>query len=224
VSNVQLRQNKYPLAKDSTWWALQGEGHLRGFQMLFIRLAGCSVGCAECDTDYDVHIKVTLDQLMARAMSALPLQLRERFVKTRWMHGAWVWITGGNPADLEMRPLLDALTTLGFSTAAAVSGDKRFIPPVNWLSVSSHSKDLLQTYGNELKVVDGLNGLDLNDWYEANPDSTTDFMYRYVQPLWIGDAKTGHECPESMARCLEFLKAHPNWALSRQDHKHWSVP
>ncbi len=45
---------RYPLAPDPIFWTLQGEGHLRGFQMAFIRLGGCSVGCVQCDTYYKV--------------------------------------------------------------------------------------------------------------------------------------------------------------------------
>lgn len=214
---------KYPLAPKPVWWALQGEGHLRGFQMAFIRLAGCSVGCPQCDTDYSVQSKVDVGQILDMVVNVLPARLKQRYDLSNWVGGAWCWITGGNPADYDLRELLGALEGEGFSTAAAVSGDKRFIPPVNWLSVSSHSHKLVQSYGNELKVVDGLNGLDLNEWYEANPDDTNDFMYRYVQPLWVGDAKTGHEDRDSLERCLAFLGDHPNWSLSRQDHKHWGV-
>lgn len=34
---------KYPVAE--IFFTIQGEGHLRGFQQTFIRLAGCSVRC-----------------------------------------------------------------------------------------------------------------------------------------------------------------------------------
>lgn len=43
---------KYPLSLNPIFWTIQGEAHLRGFQMCFVRLAGCSVGCEHCDTDY----------------------------------------------------------------------------------------------------------------------------------------------------------------------------
>lgn len=220
---VQLKRTRYALAPNPVWWALQGEGHLRGFQMAFVRVAGCSVGCAECDTDYSVKSKADAADIVDMVIEILPDRLLAEYDRHGWAQGTWVWITGGNPADFDMRQLLAAFERHGFSTAVAVSGCKRFVPPCNWLSVSSHTLELTQRYGNELKVVDGLNGLSLDEWYEANPDSTTDFMYRYVQPLWVGDAQTGHEDRESLNRCLAFLKDHPNWSLSRQDHKHWGV-
>jgi 7-carboxy-7-deazaguanine synthase len=203
---------RYPLSPNPIFWSLQGEGHLRGFQMAFVRLAGCSVGCAQCDTDYRVDSRATADEIVERVIDAMPVGDRD----------AWVWITGGEPADHDLRPLLRVLKERGFSTAVATSGSKRLIPPVDWLSVSPHGVDrakFQQRYGSELKIVDGLNGLDLEQWVAQNPDDTNDFMYRYVQPLWKDDA----EDAASLDRCMAFLKRRPRWALSRQDHKHWGV-
>lgn len=210
-------QPTYAIAPNGIFWTLQGEGHLRGFQMAFVRLAGCSVGCPGCDTNYTISEKLDVPELLSRVSAVMPDGDRDQ----------WVWITGGEPADRDLRPLLSGLKSLGYATAVATSGVKRVIPPIDWLSVSPHSTDpakFQQRYGNEIKLAEGLNGLDLDAWYTAFPDDKTDFMYRYVQPLWIGDAETGREDIESLKRCMDFLKRHPRWALSRQDHKAWSVP
>lgn len=199
----------YPLAKNAIFWTIQGEGHLRGQQMAFIRLAGCSVGCDECDTDYSVAERCDLDDIVRRTASITPVASRDR----------WVWLTGGEPTDHDIKPLLRALKSAGYSTAVATSGTNRVIPPVDWLSVSPHGNHLVQRFGSELKLVDGLGGMDLEQWHANNPDDRTDFMLRYVQPLTID----GVESRASLARCLEFLKTRPNWLLSRQDHRHWSV-
>jgi hypothetical protein len=70
-----------------------------------------------------------------------------------------------------------------------------------------------------VKIVDGLGGNSLETWAATWPDERTDFLYRYVQPLSIDK----REDPASLARCLAFLKTHPRWALSRQDHHAWGV-
>lgn len=202
----------YSIAPNGIFWTLQGEGHLRGFQMGFIRLAGCSVGCPECDTNYSVAEKLTPWEIASRCKHSFPMDRDQ-----------WVWITGGEPADRDLRPLLAELKSAGYATAVATSGVKRLIPPVDWLSVSPHSSDpakFQQRYGNEIKLVEGLHGLNLDEW-ALRWDTTVDFMYRYVQPLALPD---GTECRESLARCLAFLKKNPRWALSRQDHKYWNVP
>lgn len=201
----------YPLARNPVYWTIQGEGHLRGFQMAFVRLAGCSVGCPQCDTDYRVETRASAEEIAQRVDAVTPAESRDR----------WVWITGGEPTDHDLRPLLGALRAKRFSIALATSGHSRAIPPVDWLSVSPHNPDKwLQTYGNEVKWVPGLGGLSLDDMLARFPDDRTDFMYRYVQPLWKDDG----EDRESLAQCLEFLRTHPNWSLSRQDHKWWGQP
>lgn len=207
-----LNVKKFSLAPNGVFWSIQGEGHLRGFQMTFVRLAGCSVGCSQCDTDYSVKEKISGDELIKRIESVRPDGDRDR----------WVWITGGEPTDNDLRPLLGLLKGAGYSTALATSGVRRFVPPVDWLSVSPHSimpGNFLQRYGNEIKLIDGLNGLNIDDWVKAWPDSETDFMYRYVQPMSVGNK----EDLESLERCLGFLRKHPRWSLSRQDHIYWRL-
>lgn len=215
-------EDRYPIAPDGIFWSLQGEGHLRGFQMGFIRLAGCSVGCPQCDTNYSVAEKLRTIEIVERC--------REVFPTTR---DAWVWITGGEPTDHDLRPLTSFLSGHGFRVALATSGVRPHIPPVDWLSVSPHSADpgkFRQRYGSELKLVDGLHGLSLTEWAKEWGDRAS-FMYRYVQPQSKrvirpderGRVVHWEEDPESLRRCLDFLNEHPDWALSRQDHPAWSV-
>ena len=204
----------YSLAKNNgqepVWWSIQGEAHLRGFQMAFIRLAGCDVNCPGCDTDYSFGKKMFAKNIAEWCDKITPVSCRDR----------WVWITGGEPSIHNLRPLLSELSKLGFSTAVASSGNHRVIPPIDWLSISPHNPDKwIQTYGNEVKIVPGLNGFDIDDFLRAHPDSQTDFMYRYVQPLW--DMQKDQEDKDSLKACIQFLKHNPNWSLSRQDHKFW---
>ena len=206
-----MSDRTYPVAPNGIFWTLQGEGHLRGFQMVFVRLAGCSVGCPECDTDYSVARRMSADHIASEADEKTPKSVTDR----------WVWITGGEPADHGLRPLINALRKRRFAIAVAASGHRRVIPPVDWLSVSPHDPDaMVQTYGNELKLVDGLHGLDLEAFYAKVDESRCDFMFRYVQPLSVN----GREDPASLKRCLAFLRAHPNWSLSRQDHLSTGMP
>lgn len=206
---IQTSATKYPLAFDGVWWSLQGEGHLRGFQMAFVRLAGCSVGCPSCDTDYKAHSTATAEEIAQRVDDVTPRGNRDR----------WVWITGGEPADYDLRPLIGALRAKRFSIAVATSGHKRTIPPVDWLSVSPHDPSKwLQTYGNEVKIVPGLNGFSIADFLRDHPDDKTDFMYRYAQPLFMH----GREQEESLKECIKFLQTNSNWSLSRQDHRYWN--
>ncbi|MEO5722094.1 MAG: 7-carboxy-7-deazaguanine synthase QueE [Chthoniobacterales bacterium] len=201
---------RYPLSRNPIFWTIQGEGHMRGLQMCFVRLAGCSVGCPGCDTDYRKNEIATLDEIVRRVEEAIPAAARER----------WVWLTGGEPTDHNLEPLVSALHAKGFRIALATSGHRKVVVTVDWLSVSPHDpSQWVQTRGNEMKIVPDLNGFAIEAFRRAHADETTDFRYRFVQPLSIGKA----EDPVSLQTCLEFIRAHPNWRLSRQDHHYWDV-
>jgi organic radical activating enzyme len=199
---------KYAIAPNGIFWSIQGEGHLRGVQMFFVRFAGCSVGCPGCDTDYSVAEKVTADEILDRLEKILPDRPRE----------CWVWLTGGEPADRDLTAVILRLKRAGYSVAIATSGVHRISDPVDWLSVSPHSTGFVQKFGHEIKIIDSLNGADLEELTREADDA--DFFFRYVQPLTRPD---GTECPESLERCMSFLWKRPAWGLSRQDHRAWGV-
>jgi 7-carboxy-7-deazaguanine synthase len=99
-----------------TFFSIQGEGPTAGAPAVFIRLQGCSVGCAWCDTKYswdpaggDV---AELDDLVA---SALAHPCRR------------VVVTGGEPLESALFvPLVRALAERGATVEVETSGT---LPP-----------------------------------------------------------------------------------------------
>ena len=77
-----MTTDRIPLAPQGVFRTIQGEGVLLGVPMVFVRLAGCSVGCPECDTDYSIAERATVEEIARRAIDADPSL-------------AWAWITGG---------------------------------------------------------------------------------------------------------------------------------
>ncbi len=199
-------EKQYPLAPNGVFWTVQGEGALLGTPMVFIRLAGCSVGCPQCDTDYRVASRMTAAEIVTEVRRVLPSGIG--------FERPWVWVTGGEPTDHDLAPLVSALQCAGFRVALATSGVRAVQVGVDWLSVSPHSLHFAQQRGTELKVVPGLNGLSLaGEWLTETLLSS--FTYRYVQPLH------GQELSE--AECLAFVQAHPEWRMGIQAHKVWGV-
>lgn len=196
----------YPLAPNGVFWTIQGEGALLGEQMAFVRLAGCSVGCANCDTDYRVDRRATVDSIVSEVRSVIP----ESFRNTR----PWVWITGGEPTDHNLDHLISACKTAGFRIALATAGVKPIkFGLVDWLSVSPHTLDYAQKTGHELKVIVGLNELSWDAINEA--DWWGSFTWRFIQPL---DGDT-----EGLVKCVQFVLSKPGWRLGVQAHKSWNV-
>jgi 7-carboxy-7-deazaguanine synthase len=118
---------------------IQGEGRMVGTPMILLRLHGCSVGCAFCDTKETWAVgeaalpshRATLEE--ARGSDELWAELDEEAVAAavRAERDAkapgveWVLLTGGEPAEQPIRPLVRALHGAGFKVALETSGTAR---------------------------------------------------------------------------------------------------
>ena len=90
--------------------SLQGEGAVSGRPCAFVRLTGCPLRCAYCDTEYAFHDGTwrSFDEIIA-AVGA-------RFVRD-------VCVTGGEPlAQPQCRALLTELCDLGYRVSLETSG------------------------------------------------------------------------------------------------------
>ena len=82
------------------FYSIQGEGLNVGQPMVFIRLQGCSMGCAFCDTAHSTYkhedkgMNLSVDQVMNQVKK----------YPTRW-----VCITGGEPTEQHLSYLVDEL-------------------------------------------------------------------------------------------------------------------
>jgi hypothetical protein len=189
------------LAQQGVFWTVQGEGYYAGEPMIFIRLAGCSVGCPTCDTNYRFHMEETVERIVDKCKRLRDEHRRAEFV----------WVTGGEPTDQDLSELNRALWHEGFKPCLATSGIREVKQSWWWLSVSPHSKDFVQRAGSEIKLVPGLNGLCLDD---IDLRSSA-FAHRYVQPMAGSD--------RSLSACLEWLKNHRYFKLCAQNHKSWGM-
>lgn len=204
---------EYPLAPQGVFWTAQGEGVLLGTPMIFVRLAGCSIGCADCDTDYTVATRATARVIVRQAVD---------------LGGAkWVWITGGEPTIHDLRPLVSELRKYDFRIAVATAGvnpvqvgaGRDIEGGVDFVSVSPHfvSDRWLLRRGDQLNVVPGLNGLRLSDFENVD---VSGFSHKFVTPFWYGAA----DRMEKVAECEEWLRWRPDWRLGIQAHKQWGLP
>lgn len=199
----------YPVAE--IFYSLQGEGHFVGYPMMFLRLAGCSVlDCSirkECDeAPWKATERLTLDQIVTRADTS-----------------RIVCITGGEPTDHDLLPLVATLKERGHRVHLETSGVRSVEGwPLDWLTVSpKHDPaSLVQTSGNTMKLVVRPEWSDqtvqsLMNRFEAH----TMFFHRYLQPM------TGmNGLPVNLAAVIRVLLcgSHP-WALSTQAHRGWNI-
>ena len=217
--NEDRLPGSYPVA--DIFFSIQGEGHFVGSPMVFVRLAGCTV--REC------HIRQDCDES--------PWKMRERLSKaaivervTALHPGGIACITGGEPTDHDLLPLISALQDAGMRVHLETSGVRSVAGyPLEWLTVSPKligRGPPVQRTGHVLKVVVrpewGARAWDYIDTLDAG----TDFFHRYLQPLTID------EQPANLQQVIDMIlnrddgvgrNAGGRWALSTQAHRSWGL-
>jgi len=190
------------------FYSLQGEGYHQGKAAFFIRLAGCDVGCVWCDVkdswDASRHPHISIDDLVNAAL-AHPSKM--------------VIVTGGEPLLHALDPLTTALKNSGFQTHLETSGSSPLSGQWNWICLSPKKFKLPLVEcidaATELKVV-VFNKSDIT-WAESFEKQVKPNCQLFLQPEW--------EKADTMTPvAIDYIKAHPHWALSAQLHKYIQVP
>lgn len=204
----------YPVSE--IFRSIQGEGHFVGYPMTFVRLAGCSV--------LDCHIRAECDEAPWKATGRMSIV--EILLMVRSLHpNGIVCITGGEPTDHDVLPLVAALRDEGYRVHMETSGARSVMGyPLEWLTVSPKTGDYVQRVGHTLKIVvrpewgDAVKAWD----YVCSFDANTDFFHRYLQPLTV-DGK-----PINLNTVVEMVSngyrnSNGRWALSWQAHRAWGL-
>lgn len=212
---------KYPLAE--RFLEIQGEGLFAGTPMAFMRLVGCSVGhkvCTACDTDFDT-MRLELDGGLYEVADLVD-----------WVTGhgyRHACLTGGEPLDRNLAPLIHGLRAAGCRAHVETSGTAR---PA-WLNEREHRphwvcvspkpgwrQDMIDE-ADEVKVI--LGGLgDGPGW------PTVDDAVRWAEGLgklvYVQQKNNVRSVDHvELAKALAVVRAHPSLRLSVQLHKFLGV-
>ena len=117
ASTVVTTANELTLRVSEVFSSIQGEGASLGRPSVFVRLQGCAVGCAWCDTKYSWDPgrgrETTLDALLAEVKAAGPEN---------------VVVTGGEPLEHPaFADLIAGIKSLGLRVEVETAGTE--IPP-----------------------------------------------------------------------------------------------
>jgi 7-carboxy-7-deazaguanine synthase len=95
--------------------SVQGESSYTGLPCVFVRLTGCNLRCAWCDSEYTFTggRRMALGEVMAEVRAAGPAKLVE--------------ITGGEPMlqEREVVPLMQSLMDEGYTVLIETSGERQ---------------------------------------------------------------------------------------------------
>ncbi|MCS5690894.1 radical SAM protein [Cyanobium sp. FGCU-6] len=199
-----------------TFHSLQGEGLHAGRSAFFLRLAGCAVGCSWCDTRHSWE---------RRNHAQRPLtELAEELAAAAAAGAAFAVITGGEPLEHDLGPLCETLEGatgglplhLETSGAAPLELSGRF----TWITLSPKrhrppSPELLAAC-DELKVVVH----EPADLAFAEAMATRALAARSgVAPTPALLLQPGWNCRRGQDLAVDYVRAHPAWRLSLQNHK-----
>jgi 7-carboxy-7-deazaguanine synthase len=94
---------------------IQGEGPFAGIPSVFVRLGGCNLACAFCDTEFETFEPMPLAAIIERVAS---LAIANDYPQ----HTGLVVITGGEPLRQPIAPLCDALLAAGYRVQVETNG------------------------------------------------------------------------------------------------------
>lgn len=187
----------YPVVE--VFHSIQGEGFNVGKTAIFVRLAGCDVGCSWCDTKHSWSSQgkeLGVDLLVEQVKKTNP---------------EIVVITGGEPL---MHDLTELTNALGFKVKCLeTSGTHPLTGDFEWITLSpkKHRPPLKENYQrvSELKVV-----IDQDEDFDFAEDQASKLQGQpklYLQPQWNN--------LESTKKTFQYVLNNPKWKMSFQVHK-----
>jgi organic radical activating enzyme len=190
------------------FYTVQGEGFHQGKAAVFIRLAGCDVGCHWCD------VKESWDANESPVMS-----VREIVRQVRHCESDIAVVTGGEPLMYDLEPLTRELKSAGFRTHIETSGAHNISGDWDWICFSpkKFKPPLAPIYhlADELKIII-YNNSDFK-WAESYKEQVKAACKLYLQPEWGRSDKV-------LPLMIDYVKRHPEWEVSLQIHKFMDIP
>ena len=210
---------------------IQGEGSYTGVPAIFIRLQGCPVGCAWCDTKHTWELAD--EQLILLTQTSRKTQDSDHYsnadaaallglIRQEGYRARHVVITGGEPCLYDLRPLCELLHQQGFSTQIETSGTFEIqAPAATWVTVSPKVNmkggypvlDSALVRANEIKHPIAMEKHIDDLLVLLGRVDTTDKLV-YLQPI--------SQKAKATKLAIEMCKQH-NWRLSVQVHKYLGI-
>lgn len=135
-------KHTYPV--NEIFESIQGEATFTGTPSIFIRLQGCPVGCAWCDTKHTWHLDsdctttpVIMMSKVADTDEFAEMTVLELLDTIKHFHANHIVLTGGEPCIHDLEALTNALYENGYSIQIETSGTHHiYCHPACFITVS----------------------------------------------------------------------------------------
>jgi len=196
-----------------------------------LRLQGCSVGCPWCDTPESWHALAenrvdTIEEALevTTKYAEVTQSVIVRYIKSRYSAYKWVLLSGGEPAEQYLAPLVHDLHLAGFKVALETSGTAtgHLESELDWITVSPKfgmpgnkevRNDCLKG-ADEIKMVVGKRS-DISRLDAAINDNDLQGKIICLQPV--------SQSPGATRLCIKTVQER-GWRLSVQIHKYLEIP
>ena len=184
------------------FYSLQGEGFHAGTPAVFVRLSGCNLRCAFCDTQHQDGQMLSVQEIVEEV--------------NKYPVAPLLVLTGGEPSLFIDVAFVAELKQKTNKTIAIETNGTRPLPNnLDWVTLSPKTVfeggDLepcvLKTC-DELKVV--YLGQDLSQY------NGIEARHRFLQPCFCEDEV---QRKANMKACVEAVMQNPGWRLSLQIHR-----
>jgi 7-carboxy-7-deazaguanine synthase len=184
------------------FYSIQGEGLWSGTPAVFVRLAGCNLACAFCDTDYSTKVFATVGRVV-------------EMVREAGEDCPMIVLTGGEPlAQTDTPALIEALRLDGRRVHIESNGTIfTELPDDVWLCVSPKERVDPRMAGraDEAKLI-------------VDARVPEEHLPLFTEKRTILLQPEGNK-PSNVAIALAYAKAHPaRFRISLQTHKFIGVP
>jgi 7-carboxy-7-deazaguanine synthase len=203
-----------PLPVNELFYTFQGEGVFMGCAAFFVRLNGCDQRCGWCDSASTWHPKYKPEGVLRLT----PLQILQHLQEAKVQAGAFVVVTGGEPALHPLYPLISLCRAHGYNVHIETAGHRPLPRSIDWITLSPKPfsiKPLPENVlrANEFKII-----VDSEAALEEGLDCVLPYA-RDKAAIWL-HPEWGHRSdPDILGLITERVKANPRLRAGYQIHK-----
>lgn len=197
------------LSISEIFYSLQGEGARAGTPTIFIRLKGCSAknACFKsgviCDTEFESGKEFSMQWIL-------------EWIEKNAQNCKEITWTGGEPTDQLTNEIVSFFKEKGFFQAIETSGIRAVPIGIDFVCVSPKVAEhiLQKNFPNEISEIKYVrhNG-------QFIPETKIKAKHYWLSPHSDGFTINS----ENLKHCIELCKQNPQWKLSIQQHKQWSI-